>query len=149
MISRNCTSCGNLIENEANVVNGQHYHPTCFTCDKCRNPLGAEKYFILKGGNYCKNCKDVSLNVLVFNTILKIYQETKYCCYSKMLYCYSVFWKAVLNVERRSKKIQSVPKDQMMLTIQTALFVQNVDVFYMENFSRTMMEVILVKHVLW
>ena len=72
MISGNCTSCGNLIENEANVVNGQHYHPTCFTCDKCRNPLGAEKYFILKGGNYCKNCKDVSLNVLVFDTILKI-----------------------------------------------------------------------------
>ena len=70
--SGNCTSCGNLIENEANVVNGQHYHPTCFTCDKCRNPLGAEKYFILKGGNYCKNCKDVSLNVLVFDTILKI-----------------------------------------------------------------------------
>ena len=66
-----------------------------------------------------------------------------------MLYDYSVFWKVVLNVERRSKRIQSVPKDQMMLTIQTALFVQNVDVFYMENFSRTMMEVILVKHVLW
>ena len=72
MISGNCTSCGNLIENEANVVNGQHYHPTCFTCDKCRNPLGAEKYFMLKGGNYCKNCKDVSLNVLVFDIILKI-----------------------------------------------------------------------------
>merc|ERR1719430_1127316 len=61
----------------------------------------------------------------------------------------TVSWRVVLNVERKSKKIQSVPKDQMMLTIQTALFVQNVDVFYMENFSRTMMEVILVKHVLW
>ena len=58
----NCTSCGKLIENEANVVNGQHYHPTCFTCDNCKNPLGAEKYFILKGQNYCKDCKDVSLN---------------------------------------------------------------------------------------
>ena len=72
LISGNCTSCGNLIENEANVVNGQHYHPSCFTCDKCKNPLGAEKYFIVKGGSYCKNCKDVSLNVLVFDTILKI-----------------------------------------------------------------------------
>ena len=67
----------------------------------------------------------------------------------KMINDYSVSWRVVLNVERKSKKIQSVPKDQMMLTIQTALFVQNVDVFYMENFSRTMMEVILVKHVLW
>ena len=66
-----------------------------------------------------------------------------------MLYDYSVFWKVVLNVERRSKRIQSVLKDQMMLTIQTALFVENVDVFYMENFLRTITEVILVKHVLW
>ena len=71
LISGNCTSCGNLIENEANVVNGQHYHPSCFTCDKCKNPLGAEKYFILKGGSYCKNCKDVSLYVHVFAGILK------------------------------------------------------------------------------
>ena len=71
LISGNCTSCGNLIENEANVVNGQHYHPSCFTCDKCKNPLGAEKYFILKGGSYCKNCKDVSLYVHVFGGILK------------------------------------------------------------------------------
>ena len=71
LISGNCTSCGNLIENEANVVNGQHYHPSCFTCDKCKNPLGAEKYFILKGGSYCKNCKDVSLYVHVVGGILK------------------------------------------------------------------------------
>jgi len=61
----NCTSCGNLIENEANVVNGQHYHPTCFTCDNCKNPLGAEKYFILKGQNYCKDCKDCFLESCV------------------------------------------------------------------------------------
>ena len=80
LISGNCTSCGNLIENEANVVNGQHYHPTCFTCDKCKNPLGAEKYFILKGGNYCKNCKDVSFYVLVFDSIFEIV-----CYYLEMI----------------------------------------------------------------
>ena len=61
IIQGNCAECGSLIEKEANVVNGQHYHPNCFTCDECRQPLGAEKYFILNQKNYCKNCKDVSL----------------------------------------------------------------------------------------
>lgn len=54
----NCTACGSLIETEANVVNGQHYHTTCFTCDECKKPLGAEKYFILKEKNYCSGCKN-------------------------------------------------------------------------------------------
>jgi len=54
----NCTACSGLIENEANVVNGQHYHPSCFTCDDCKQPLGNKKYFILKERSYCKSCKD-------------------------------------------------------------------------------------------
>jgi len=53
-----CTACGSDIEDQANVVNGQHYHPACFTCDECNQPLGDEKYFILQGKSCCKICKD-------------------------------------------------------------------------------------------
>ena len=64
-ISGNCNACGSLIEEEANVVNGLHYHPSCFTCDDCKQPLGSEKYFILQERNYCKNCKEVSLKHII------------------------------------------------------------------------------------
>ena len=57
----NCERCGRTIKERASLVNGRHYHVECFICDECKKPLGAEKYFIIKGKNYCMKDKNVSL----------------------------------------------------------------------------------------
>ena len=34
-----------------------HYHPKCFTCTDCKEPLGTSKYYIINGKNYCGKCR--------------------------------------------------------------------------------------------
>lgn len=58
--SGNCHLCGNDIHGEASVVGDVHYHPKCFTCSECKEPLGTDKYYIINGKNYCSKDRYVS-----------------------------------------------------------------------------------------
>jgi len=53
----NCPICGLPIEGEATLVGQTHYHPKCFTCTDCKEPLGTSKYYIINGKNYCGKCR--------------------------------------------------------------------------------------------
>jgi len=53
----NCGSCGISIDGEASVVGEIHFHPKCFVCADCKNPLGTAKYYIIGGKNYCEQCR--------------------------------------------------------------------------------------------
>ena len=39
------------------MVGQTHYHPKCFTCTDCKEPLGTSKYYIINGKNYCGKCR--------------------------------------------------------------------------------------------
>eukprot|EP00093_Oithona_nana_P003123 03123.XXX_42757_40390_1 [CDS] Oithona nana genome sequencing. len=53
----NCGTCGLPIDGEASLVGQKHYHPKCFTCTDCQEPLGTSKYYIISGKNYCGKCR--------------------------------------------------------------------------------------------
>ena len=58
--SGKCASCGTAIDGEASVVGSAHYHPKCFTCADCMQPLGTDKYYIIGGKKYCSQDRHVS-----------------------------------------------------------------------------------------
>jgi len=52
----NCKSCGRKIEGSLLKDNkGGQYHPSCFTCGKCRTPLGTN-FFWADGVPVCESC---------------------------------------------------------------------------------------------
>ena len=53
----NCGTCGLPIEGEASLVGQTHYHPKCFNCADCKEPLGTTPYFIINGKNHCEKCR--------------------------------------------------------------------------------------------
>ncbi len=74
-VTGHCAECGLQIEHEASVVGQLRFHPACFRCDACKEPLGAEPYFVIKGKNYCGQCRDVRLSHNV-HTVDSVYE---YC----------------------------------------------------------------------
>lgn len=41
------------------MVGDAHYHPGCFICDGCQEPLGTQNFFIIDGKNYCAKDREV------------------------------------------------------------------------------------------
>ena len=151
----NCNACGSSIEKEASVVNGVHYHPTCFNCDDCKQPLGTEKYYIIRGKNYCNLCKNVSQqSVIKFlcRVVHKMYnikyQLREYFGYNAFS-TFRTIWKLVANVVRVLRITPYGPRTQMKPIIQTVLSALNVDKFCMGSSSKRMMETICVKQIFW
>ncbi|TRY73262.1 hypothetical protein TCAL_03352 [Tigriopus californicus] len=54
----NCPKCDQPIEKEASVVGESHYHPGCFICEGCQEPLGTQSFFIIDGKNYCSKDRE-------------------------------------------------------------------------------------------
>ena len=54
-----CFACGEPISKEASLVGKTHFHPDCFRCAKCREPLGTKKFFVIDGKNYCEKDREV------------------------------------------------------------------------------------------
>jgi len=59
-----CSKCKLEIKNEAASVFGQSFHPDCFTCWKCGDPLksGVEFYVVGKNQPHCKKCYQSALS---------------------------------------------------------------------------------------
>ena len=64
ILTGDCSVCGDPIGSEASVVGKKHFHPHCFVCEKCGEPLGTTQYFIIGGKNYCE--RDSKVSELVF-----------------------------------------------------------------------------------
>jgi len=58
-----CFKCDLDIEREAATVLGQNFHPDCFTCSKCMQPLKTGVEFFVVGQNqpFCKSCYEDTL----------------------------------------------------------------------------------------
>lgn len=56
-----CPECSSPIESEASVVGQLHYHPQCFVCCECKEPLGTSTYYIFDGKNYCAKDREALL----------------------------------------------------------------------------------------
>lgn len=58
-----CFKCNLDINREAATVLGQNFHPDCFTCSKCMQPLKTGVEFFVVGQNqpFCKSCYEDTL----------------------------------------------------------------------------------------
>ena len=74
----NCGSCGISIDGEASVVGEIHFHPKCFVCADCKNPLGTAKYYIIGGKNYCEQCRYVSKQ-LFYHNLIDVKKHLNFC----------------------------------------------------------------------
>ncbi|KAK8800935.1 hypothetical protein WA588_001763, partial [Blastocystis sp. NMH] len=51
-----CTFCGKEFSDYAIAVGSYNYHPNCFVCSRCREPLKESNFSIKNGILYCKKC---------------------------------------------------------------------------------------------
>ncbi|KAJ5072181.1 lim domain family [Anaeramoeba ignava] len=54
-----CTKCFKKIEGEVARVDGNDYHPSCFTCYRCDIGLAHRPFFKEDGQYYCQKCLDL------------------------------------------------------------------------------------------
>ncbi|KAJ5080376.1 lim domain family [Anaeramoeba ignava] len=54
-----CTKCFKKIEGEVARVDGNDYHPSCFTCYRCDIGLAHRPFFKEDGHYYCQKCLDL------------------------------------------------------------------------------------------
>ncbi|XP_041362631.1 PDZ and LIM domain protein 7-like isoform X3 [Gigantopelta aegis] len=50
-----CFKCGEAIIGECVNALSNSYHPQCFTCSQCRNPIGGNQFHIEDGKPYCEH----------------------------------------------------------------------------------------------
>ncbi|CAG7700952.1 unnamed protein product [Allacma fusca] len=56
--NRSCVRCGGEFtpENEHVSYKGQDWHVTCFSCEKCKLPIGKKTFCYQKDGIFCSDC---------------------------------------------------------------------------------------------
>jgi hypothetical protein len=51
-----CAGCGRAITGDYVEAMGRSWHPECFVCSACGQPIGAREYFENEGKPYCSSC---------------------------------------------------------------------------------------------
>ena len=52
----NCSRCGNNIIGTYTTYNNRIFHPNCFVCFSCENPLGNGQFYLVNGQPTCRSC---------------------------------------------------------------------------------------------
>ncbi|XP_054257302.1 leupaxin-like [Macrosteles quadrilineatus] len=56
LYGKKCSACNQLIDKTIYTALDRHWHPSCFVCRRCSNPISTKEFVEKRGIPYCIDC---------------------------------------------------------------------------------------------